>query len=153
MSFDVIHDTTLGWQSTGYPQTFIDRGYPAAKFNSDASNFPYGVVPQEEIDLEALNKKNNYNQMIHDSILADREQEIADQARANAIARYGTAGGKARFKKDKKRLERLSARYETTNNERRKARIQERGDYLASAREGAKDLSDEPGSGFEDFVE
>ena len=73
----------------------------------------------------------------------EREQDIA-----NAKARYGTFGGRARFKKDEKRLRRLNQKEEL--NERQEARRK----YLESARDGVLNPDDKgnPQNNFDDFV-
>jgi hypothetical protein len=117
MSFDVIHDSVLGWRGR--------------RFNGNATTFPYGVV---EIDQELVSafqgKPTPYNEFIQENILEDREQELADQARADAAARYGTMGGKARFNKDMKRIDRLAGKDNLSTAQ------QNRLDYLRSARDG-----------------
>ena len=117
MSFDVIHDSVLGWRGR--------------RFNGNATTFPYGVV---EIDQELVSafqgKPTPYNEFIQENILEDREQELADQARADAAARYGTMGGRARFNRDANRIERLEGKDNLTEGQ------QANLDYLRSARAG-----------------
>ena len=130
ISFDVIHEETLGWKSTNYSQTAIGLGYPAANFSDP--NFPYNVVPQQEIDVNALNKLSNYNQRIAARQAELRKAELAEQQRENAAARYDTMGGKARFKKDKKRLTRLGRKGSDNLSQRQKDKL----DYLTNTMDG-----------------
>mgnify|MGYP003133820126 CR=1 FL=1 len=123
ISFDVIHDETLGWQGRN--------------FNNRASGFPYDVVKQKEIDLEQLNNANTHNQAIAARQAEVNGEQLAQQAKDNAIARYGTAGGNARFKKDQKRIYRLANKENLNDRQREKLK------YLSSTVAGQQALNQE----------
>ena len=116
VSFDVIHEETLGW---------ID-----SNFNTKAAGFPYNVVEQKEIDENDLNQLSNFNEEVFNRNLEDTNREEREQAQANARARYGTMGGNARMKRDLKRIERLEGKDNLNANQQAKL------DYLNSARQG-----------------
>ena len=125
MSFNVIHDETLGWVGKN--------------FNQKASGFPYNVVQEIEQDIDLLNQQSNMNQRIAEQQAEARETELAEQARANALARYGTAGGNARFKNDLNRIKRLQNK--DSLNERQREKL----NYLQSARDGQLALNPDAG--------
>lgn len=134
MSFDVIHDATLGF-------TGMD-------FNKDASSFPYtthDIRYYNEDRARAADQRAGeigkpYIERILQQQAEEREEELAEQARANAIARYGTAGGNARFRKDKNRIRRLETKaVQGRANENQLAKL----DYLQSARSGQQVILDE----------
>ena len=116
VSFDVIHEETLGWVGSN--------------FNRKAAGFPYNIIEQDEIDVDALNQKTNFNKEVFNRNLEDTNREEREQAQANARARYGTMGGKARMKKDLKRIERLEGKDNLNANQQAKL------DYLNSCRQG-----------------
>lgn len=132
LSFDVIHEDTLGWQNN----SFTNKG------------FPYGVKLEGEVDMDAISKINTFDQQTSRREAARRKEEEREQDIANAKARYGTFGGRARFKKDEKRLNRLNKKGEL--NERQQARR----DYLESARDGVLNPDDKGNAqnNFDDFV-
>jgi hypothetical protein len=107
MSFDVIHEQTLGWQNGNF------------KNNS----FPFKTVDVEEITEEQLNNIQTFNELI--------ERERQNQANIdNAQARYSGAFSEARKNKD---MERIAALERKDNlNDRQQKRL----DYLRSARDG-----------------
>jgi hypothetical protein len=86
LSFNPIHERTVGWDSTGDP---LD------------SSFPYGAILKAPTDAEAGQK---FNERI-DAILKDEEKRDQSQAMIdNAKARYSGMFGEARRKRDEKRL-------------------------------------------------
>jgi hypothetical protein len=141
ISFDVIHEETLGWTTAaedaaiaGTTSTFIDRA------------FPYNMVSQMPIDADALNQLSSYQKLMYEKMQEDFKQDIADQQSANARARYDTMGGKARYKKDQKRMNRLAGKEDLSKAQ------QERFDYLAHTTNGqSQRIAD--GEVSEDFLE
>lgn len=114
MSFDVIHEDTLGWRESG------EKGGKASFGNS---SFPFKTVNVEEITKEELDQLQTFNELI--------EAERQNQANIdNAKARYSGAFSNARFNKDQKRIERLEGKQNLNS------RQQNRLDYLRSARDG-----------------
>ena len=113
MSFDVIHENTLGYQNG----KFIAGGFPY--------NTTDGLVPEQT--AETLAQFADFNEELQ----RERQNE-AD--RANALARYSGLGGDARFNKDEKRINRLR------DKENLSERQQEKLDYLESARRGQESM-------------
>tara|TARA_Y100000592_G_C5443596_1_gene304767 strand:- start:415 stop:1587 length:1173 start_codon:yes stop_codon:yes gene_type:complete len=120
LSFDVIHEDTLGWQN----DSFTNKG------------FPYGVKLEGEVDMDAISRINTFEQETNRRQAKRDKKEEREQDIANAKARYGTFGGRARFKKDEKRLNRLNKKGEL--NERQQAKR----DYLEDARNGVSNPDD-----------
>jgi hypothetical protein len=133
LSFDVIHEDTLGWQNT---KGFTNKG------------FPYKVKLEDEIDAMDLFEMATFDQRIDERKAKREKREQREQDIANAKARYGTFGGRARFKQDEKRLNRLNKRGELNENQ------QARKDYLESARDGVLNPDDKGNAqnNFDDFV-
>tara|TARA_B100000989_G_scaffold95718_2_gene69634 strand:+ start:364 stop:1527 length:1164 start_codon:yes stop_codon:yes gene_type:complete len=113
MSFDVIHENTLGYQNG----KFMAGGFPY--------NTTDGLVPEQT--AETLARFADFNEEVQRA-----RQNEAD--RANALARYSGLGGKARFKKDENRINRLR------NRENLSERQQEKLDYLESSRRGQESI-------------
>ena len=113
MSFDVIHENTLGYQNG----KFMAGGVPY--------NTTDGLVPEQT--AETLARFADFNEEVQRA-----RQNEAD--RANALARYSGLGGKARFKKDENRINRLR------NRENLSERQQEKLDYLESSRRGQESI-------------
>jgi hypothetical protein len=131
ISFDVIHEDTLGWKN----KNFSKKG------------FPYDVSLEEEVSRDALDALQTFEQRQEQArneaeLREDREQDIA-----NSKARYSTAGGLARFRKDKNRIERLQ------NKENRSAAQDERLDYLNSTVRGQNYINEAGKKSDPDFME
>jgi|TARA_B100000282_G_scaffold27084_3_gene17585 hypothetical protein len=114
MSFDVIHENTLGYQNG----KFMAGGFPY--------NTTDGLVPEQT--PETLAQFADFNEELQ----RERQNE-AD--RANALARYSGLGGKARFNKDENRINRLR------DKENLSERQQEKLDYLESSRRGQESIN------------
>ena len=102
LDFKAIHESTV--------RQSIATETSHARVPHDADTFPYGITnptfnTQAQIDAEYSNIVAAYNLQVQADREAERGQEMADQAQANAEARYSGLLGPMRFRRDQKRLE------------------------------------------------
>ena len=114
MSFDVIHEDTLGWQQN----KFTNKG------------FPYEVKLEDEISREDLEKIATFDTLVDQRKEQRKAVALAEQDILNAQARYGTFGGEARKALDAKRIKNLKGKEKL--NQRQKDRLE----HLESVQRG-----------------
>ena len=90
IDFSPIHEHAVGWQSDGEPINEL---------------FPYGVVLRKGDTSKMEGRSFNERKEFLKNTLEDRE--MVQQALDNAVARYSGMGGEMRFKKDKKKINKL----------------------------------------------
>lgn len=119
ISFDVIHEDTLGWSG----------------HNFKSKGFPYNVKEQEPITDQDLSELTTFDERLEERRAASEQREMASQDRANAEARYAGMGGNARFKQDQKRIQKLKDKDRPLND-----RQQANFDYLNSTVRGQQQI-------------
>jgi len=100
IEFGAIHEMPLAQREE----------WDAEAFEQGFSQFPYGLTSpagrsKEEIKREIDEAYSTWSKNYQDERELEQERELGDQAMENAEARYAGLFGKARFNKDKKRLQ------------------------------------------------
>lgn len=99
VEFGAIHEIPLA------------QSEPTQYGTSDFESFPYGMqnavtsLDKAQIAQQMDDMHSAWTKAMQDEREAEREKEMGDQAKENAQARYSGMFGKARFNKDKKRLQ------------------------------------------------
>tara|TARA_B100000683_G_C12452262_1_gene540598 strand:- start:825 stop:1520 length:696 start_codon:yes stop_codon:yes gene_type:complete len=99
VEFGAIHEIPLA------------QSEPTEHGTSDFESFPYGMqntvtsLDKAKIAQQMDELHSAWTKAMQDQREAEREKELGDQAKENAEARYAGMFGKARFNKDKKRLQ------------------------------------------------
>ena len=102
LDFKAIHESTV--------RQAIATETSHKRVPHDADTFPYGITnptfnTQAQIDKEYSSIVASYNEQVQAEREAERGQEMADQAQANAEARYSGLLGGMRFRRDQRRLQ------------------------------------------------
>tara|TARA_R100001594_G_scaffold144935_1_gene194553 strand:+ start:134 stop:1258 length:1125 start_codon:yes stop_codon:yes gene_type:complete len=117
LDFTAIHEAQLGWNKDG-------------KFATP--NFPYGAISSK--DLESPDRKS----LGKDSTTTALERAKSEQAKEDALERWGTLNGEARMKKDLMYLNKMADKGYDNLNPGQQANV----DYLMSAYRGASGQQD-----------